>query len=425
MSYYEIKTHNPNQNYTQKPLNNIDILSYRNLIIEFSNNSTFQYAINVLESCTLSNPIEIQIDKKQASTAFYEHIQKHYKTFLKRCIEYMYIYGFVPYVITKDKNNNKYPCVLPHGSFTWQSTLNDIHNKDIDYTGSTLCRYDVKIDNITKQKTKTIYVYEIKAPKHNGYIKSPLHDAIIIHKYFTESLHRANEMDCWNTHAHIVTAYKPTPMATAVDPDRALMDFVNPELANLLAPPNHTARHEIIKEHIEKSENNHLPNIYTLPVDHSMDQLRPLQHTDMTTTYNNYLKSSIASTLHIPAFIMDYTVSSNRHFDASTSKIQGSSSTTKTTCRTFFIELQNICHTLESIAQHAYSKCYNTDTVESKFTLRPEHWIQIESIDDIVKLHQAGLTEDGEFTTINKELVKRVMHTTGITDNSIFKKAKT
>jgi hypothetical protein len=425
MAYYDLESSAPptRQDHDATP-RVMSAHEYQKTLIELTTHPICRYCFSILTHGVLSNDIVTDIEGLQPSRKFNIHIQTHYKPFLRDCVEYMYTYGFIPYTITKTKEGHKIPCILPHGTFTWHTETFGQQDQHIEYTGNGICQYHIHINRDCKKKINKLYVLEVETPRIQPHIPffTPMYQSVKIYKLLTLATERANKMDRWNTSAHIFATYKPTPMATAVDPDRSLMDFVNPELASILTPPNHAVRDNIIRSHIFDNENDHKPNIYTLPVDHTLEQLRPLQNTNMVNDYYNHLKSSISNTLNIPAFIMDFSSSPNKHFDTSNSRVQGNSSTTKTTCRTFFITLQNIATKLEAIARHAYGKCYKCDETEVNFTIDPEHWLHVESIDDVIQMYTAQLLDEAQTKKLTNQILRQTSEQ--VDKERVYKKKK-
>jgi hypothetical protein len=369
-----------------------DEASLQDMCVELTEYPYFRYCLGVIANSTLANDLLVAIDGRPAAAGFSRFVNKHYKPFLRDCVEYMAVYGFVPFVVRRAACGNKLPVILPHGSFSWKVGPRKAA-KGVRYNNDNthILQYNVSLRENAQGVTGTIFVYQHTTPRPSGV--GPLGHVVTDYRYFRDAMRRADELDKWNATPHLFTCYKPSPLAAAVDPERSLMDFVNPELASLLAPPNHDKRDEIIRTHVDDAETCRRPNLYTMPADHTLEQLPSLQTNTNVMNLRTTLHTSIAHCLNIPAFMLEAVPKSNTRFEASSARVQGSSSTTKTSCRTFFTHIKNVSAALEEIAAFAYAGAYPDSKENCMVRVEPEHWLHIESMDDIAALCAAGLLD--------------------------------
>lgn len=421
MQYYDLQSDNHDEPRRTRDAPYSARGSDFNVISDIAMSPTVLYCAGILRNATLSNNITMSLGGKPPSPDFLRFVNEHYREFLKDCILYLHIYGFVPFVIRRTQCRNKIPVVLPHGAFTWQvRPATEAPPKGVHYNAAHIARYTITVHNDYRPLCKTLYVFQREPPllttKHSP-VTTHIAHIVQLYKQMMDAQHRAAQMDAWNTAAHIATTYKPSPQAMAVDPDRSLMDFVHPELASVLAPPNFSARSNAIRAHVHAEEVDHAPNVYTLPVDHNIEQLRPLQHTPMAVDLYQQMRTAVSQTFNIPAFMMDTSPSASRHFDGASSKVQGSSSTTKTTCRSFFLTVKGVCNSLQNAAQFAYHACYGEQSTPAVFTLHPEHWLHIECIDDLLRLHEASLLDEASTHRLANTLLQQATHSTHTQNN--------
>lgn len=390
MAYYSLHASHDAAAAMQRRVGNEASLG--DLCVELTEYPYFRYCLGVITNSTLASDLLVAIDGRPAAAGFVRFVNKYYKPFLRDCVEYMTVYGFVPFVVRRAACGNKLPVILPHGSFTWKvgprkATKGVRYNNDNTH----ILQYNVSLSEDAQGVTGTIFVYQHATPRSSGV--GPLGHVVTDYRYFREAMRRADETDKWNATPHLFSCYKPSPLAAAVDPERSLMDFVNPELASLLAPPNHEKRDEIIRTHIDDAEPCKRPSLYTMPADHSLEQLPSLQIGLSVVSLRTTLHTSIAHCLNIPAFMLESVPRSNARFEASSARVQGSSSTTKTSCRTFFTHIKNVSAVLEEIAVFAYASAYPGSKDKCAVRVEPEHWLHIESMDDITALCSAGLLD--------------------------------
>lgn len=362
----------------------------RNLLWELGTcEPTVLQCFQIIESFCLSNGIHCRIDGELCSKEFEIFLNEEYVEFVRNCLRYFIIYGFVPfYIKTHENGQNQIPEILPHGTFLWTSEVTtDKKNQQI---GNSLVHYRVEITAALKISNDDVHIFACETAHLDinqksilyASVISPMSHVLVDYKNLRQAQIRRARADAWNTSAKIICKYKPT-YRVQEDPSSSLMDFADEDyfqssngLFPRLAATNLWTRDVQIRQQFERPAE-HIPEVYTLPRDHETEQQQMLQsHEDMNFLLSKFQKD-VANVCGIP---YDY-VFSNSSSHETVKK-------TLTSGRIFSSNMTKMCKNVCLLLKHVYEIIYNKKNAE--FSMIPLPKLEIESVQDLKILFDIG-----------------------------------
>ncbi|KAJ1465770.1 hypothetical protein T484DRAFT_3635651 [Baffinella frigidus] len=251
---------------------------------------TLSQAFRIIESKIMHGALQLRVNNIPASPAFLEFATIHYIPFCKNAIRAMFAYGFVPWHFRPLRSGDMVPEVLPAGTFTWSIIKGDAANTSCDYgeDASKTLLYDISLSNTGNNvKREDVFIYESSAPTWNiaqgsrvsASYPSPLAHLIADYKNLRVALKNRAYADEWNSHAHIITkqqtkSFNQDPSSTFLEAGVSVADPIYTyENAQLQL---HT-RDEDIQNMFNKKATAHMPYVYTLPMDVSLEPTMELK----------------------------------------------------------------------------------------------------------------------------------------------------
>ena len=362
---------------------------------------TILRCFNIIESSILNQGVFCKIDDESCSDEFKAFLNEYYTTFIRESVRAMYTYGFIPFYLHQlEKKREKIPVVVPHGTFDWvveaegsDPNLRDKNDTTSVYLGHTLLQYRVQLTVPMRIKNHDIFVFPFISPCYNvsslsvmhATISFPLSHVLVDYKHLRQAQIRRSHADAWNSTAKMICTFKPN-QRVQDDPNASLMDFSDDQGARGLGIPglpflphlaatNFWSRDSQIKQQFERYSA-HVPDVYTLPRDHDIDQQPMLAPCEDIPFLLSKFQHDVAAVLNIPSEMVENKTSSQHD----TIKKTMASSKLFSTNMTF------ICRYLSTLLKAAYEKIYGKDNVE--FTLLPLSRLQIESVEDLKVLHE-------------------------------------
>jgi hypothetical protein len=391
---------------------------------------TFTQAFRIIQTQVLQGDIKLTIDGQMASKDFLRFAQEHYVPFCKAAIKAMFAYGFVPWHFRKIMSGDLVPEVLPAGTFTWSIIQGNTASHDCDYgdDASKSLLYDVKLSsNANALARSDVYIYEVTQPTWNisqgsnvhACYPSPISHIILDYKNLRTAMNNRAHADTWNTQAHIITkqqskTFQQDPSATFLEAGMNSSNQYTYERAQLQL---HT-RDQDIQDMFNKKATAHMPYLYTLPMDVSLEQTQNLTPCADIPFLDNRLKHEISMLTGVPPDLLTNTGRGSAN---------ESSARTRSSTSQFHTSMDNIAQVLQKLLQDIYRRAYHSDTSPSS-SLQTEssekklnkkakkracpdiQWflevappISLDTVDDLVKL-------SGIEGALNSHELRRVVH---------------
>jgi hypothetical protein len=404
------------------------------LLLELVNQEpTLTQAFRIIQTQVLHGDIRLQIDGVPASPAFMRFAEDHYVPFSRDAIKAMFTYGFVPWHFRTLRSGDVVPEVLPAGTFTWSVIQSSAASKGTDYgdDGSKQLLYDVKLlhagDTLRRED---VFIFESCQPTwnvaqgsqiHSSY-PSPLSHLVNDYKNLRTAMSNKAHADTWNTQAHIVTkqqskTFQQDPTATFLEAGVNSNNQYTYEKAQLQL---HT-RDQDIQEMFNKKATGHMPYVYTLPMDVSLEHIPQLVSSADIPFLDARFKHEISMVTGVPSELLTNRGASNE-----------SSTRTRTSSTQFHTSMDTIARTLQRLLKSVYTRAYHnrgpTDrpvmnttnntckqpnerkrkacvprTPDIKWYLEVTPPLALETVDDLVKLASV----EG---ALNPNELRRVVH---------------
>lgn len=387
--------------------------SYSLLLELVHQEPTFTQAFRIIQTQILQGEMKLRVDGCFASKGFMNFARDYYIPFCREAIRAMFVYGFVPWHFRRIKSGDLVPEVLSAGTFTWNIIQSGAAGKECDYgdDASKTLLYDVKLTSAGTDITRAdIFIFEVTQPTWNvaqgsqihSCYPSPLSHIISDYKNLRTAMNNRANADEWNTQAHIITkqqskTFQQDPSATFLEAGVNTSNQYTYEKAQLQL---HT-RDQDIQEMFTKKATSHMPYLYTLPMDVSLEQTQHLTPCADIPFLDARLKHDISMLTGVPAELL-----TNRGGNANESSARTRTSTTQ-----FHTSMDNIAQTIQKLLREIYTRAYHTDTQtgthrftennnkaqktpKTKTRTPPEiQWflevappISLDTVDDLVKL---------------------------------------
>ena len=360
------KTNNSaEQEYTNKRNRSDEYRESFSLLLELVHQEpTFTHAFRIIQTQVLQGHMKLVVDGTEATPAFMEFTREHYIPFCRDAIRAMFTYGFVPWHFRSIRSGDVVPEVLPAGTFTWSIIQSSTANTECDYgddaTKSLL--YDVKLIHTGANiKRADVYIFEVTQPTWNiaqgsqlrSCYPSPLAHVVADYKNMRTAMINRAHADAWNTQAHIITkqqskTFQQDPSATFLEAGMNTNNMYTYEKAQLQL---HT-RDQDIQEMFTKKQTEHMPYLYTLPMDVSLEPVQHLNPCEDIPFLDARFKHEIAMLTGVPAELLTNRGTSNE-----------SSQRTRTSTAQFHTTMDNIAQTIQRLLRDVYRRAYHGDTV--------------------------------------------------------------
>lgn len=411
--------------------------SYALLLELVHQEPTFTQAFRVIQTQILQGEMKLQIDGCPVSSCFMRFANDNYIPFCREAIKAMFAYGFVPWHFRRLISGDAVPEVLAAGTFTWSIIQGGSANKECDYgnDASKSLLYDVKITNAANAvRREDVFIFEATQPSWNisqgshihSCYPSPLSHIITDYKNLRMAMQNRSNADAWNTQAHIITkqqskTFQQDPTSTFLEAGVNTSNQYTYDRAQLQL---HT-RDQDIQEMFTKKATPHMPYVYTLPMDVSLEQTQQLASCVDIPFLDARLKHEISMLTGVPPELL-------------TNKGGGSnesSARTRTSTSQFHTAMDNIAQTIQKLLKDIYRRAYHPDTVEfssiptthalhKKKKRTPDiQWflevappLSLDTVDDLVKLASI----EGAMTSSElRRVVQMLLYGKGIPTGSI------
>ncbi|KAJ1463960.1 hypothetical protein T484DRAFT_1758450, partial [Baffinella frigidus] len=337
--------------------------SYALLLELVHQEPTFTQAFRIIQTQILQGEMKLVVDGCMASRGFMQFARDNYIPFCREAIKAMFTYGFVPWHFRRVKSGDMVPEVLPAGTFTWSIIQGSAANKECDYgnDASKSLLYDVKLTNNGNTMSRAdVFIFEVTQPTWNisqgshihSCYPSPLSHIIADYKNLRTAMNNRAHADAWNTQAHIITkqqskTFQQDPTATFLEASINTSNQYTYERAQLQL---HT-RDQDIQEMFNKKATPHMPYLYTLPMDVSIEPTQHLVPCADIPFLDARLKHEISMLTGVPAELLTNRGVANE-----------SSARTRTSTSQFHTSMDNIAQTIQKLLREIYKRAYHGDT---------------------------------------------------------------
>jgi hypothetical protein len=335
------------------------------LLLELVNQEpALTHAFRIIQTQVLQGEMKLLVDGHETTPAFMEFTREHYIPFCKDAIKAMFTYGFVPWHFRSIQSGDLVPEVLPAGTFTWSIIQNNSANSECDYgdDASKSLLYDIKLLHTGPAIKRTdVFIFEVTQPTWNiaqgsqlrACYPSPLAHLVADYKNMRTAMINKAHADAWNTQAHIITkqqskAFQQDPTSTFLEAGMNTNNIYTYEKAQLQL---HT-RDQDIQEMFTKKATSHMPYLYTLPMDVSLESIPHLSPCEDIPYLDTRFKHEIAMLTGVPAELLTSHGVSNE-----------SSQRTRTSTAQFHTTMDNIAQTIQRLLRDVYKRAYHGNTV--------------------------------------------------------------
>jgi hypothetical protein len=378
---------------------------------------TVVHAIRTLQSQTLHGHIHCRINGRTASLRFLQFVNRHYFKFAEDAIQSAISFGFVPWYKRRLASGDLVPTVLPLGSFSWEVKAASQMKPGLVKTSDRgkVLLYDIALDPAVHNtlRREDVIIHEHTPPAWqvgrytlNASVTSPLQSIVTTYRRLVVALSNRAHADAWNSHAHIITRQATTqptqePTASIFEAGEQVDSIYSYEDCKIQLQ----TRDEDIQNQFTKKVAQHVPYVYTLPVNVGLEQAPVLQPCGDVAFLQEKFKRDVALAFGIPLDVvgLNGTVSSER------SNLQ-----TQQNDHLFHTHVSRFRRMLTGLMEDAYREIYlrgrNTgERVRAEiveFTVVPASGLRLRSVEDIAKLASVeGAIPPNELSRITKELI--------------------
>jgi hypothetical protein len=362
-------------------------------------------AFHIIEAQVLHGEMCVYLRGALLQPKFQRFLNLHYFDFARQALRAMFMYGFVPWRARKLLSGDIVPEVLPAGTFTWSVVPGTSVPKNLLHLyadSSRMLLYDVKIHQVCGDvKREHVHVYDYSAASWDVDKKSfycsqstPLSHVVSDFKKLQHALRNRAHADQWNSQAHIIT--KQSTKMMGQEPTSSVLEAgysVNPVYSYEKCQLQLHSRDDDIQEMFTKKANDHMPFVYTLPMDVSLETMPALTLCEDIDFLDMRFKQNVAFALGIP---YDMLVG-----DGTGGKVSAAVGNNK---ENFKANMNNISNFLQRLMRNVYFSIYHDEQYKKtkqepvnkgeaqvreediEFCLHTAPSLQIENVDELVKL---------------------------------------
>jgi hypothetical protein len=322
---------------------------------------TLAQAFRIIDSKVLHGSLQLRVNNIPASPAFLEFASRHYIPFCRNAIRAMFTYGFIPWHLRSTRSGDLVPEVLPTGTFTWSIIKGNNANEECDYgdDASKTLLYDISLQNTGNGvKRQDVFIFETTPPAWNitqgssvsSSYPSPLAHLIPDYKNLRTALKNSAYADEWNSQAHIIT--KQQTKTCNQDPSSTFLEAgvsaADPIYTYERAQLQLHTRDEDIQDMFNKKATAHMPYVYTLPMDVSLEQTQVLKPCVDVAFLDARFKNDISSLTGIPSELLTGRGMANE-----------SNARTRTSTHQFHAAMDSIAQRLQFLLAEVYRRAYH------------------------------------------------------------------
>jgi len=272
-----------------------DMAESYHLLLELLTSEPFmQECLQLIENMCLSRELDFTIKGKAPSTEFRAFVNKHYYQFLKNAIRQAHGLGFVVWCVRKLPGGDRYPEVLPLGSFTWTVEPDSSGQRSLKY------RIQMAIKEVPFVVTEWVqpsYKVNENSILH-ATVQTPLAHLIEEYRILRETIRRFHHADAWNSTARVIVSSEPKQFNHEASQKEVFetLDFLKGAIET---KKKHTL--SAVEQVFSNNPSNHREMVYELPPHHHIEPtpvLKPIVDLEYMTTK---FRRSVCGLLGIPA----------------------------------------------------------------------------------------------------------------------------
>jgi hypothetical protein len=353
-----------------------DIAESYHLLMELLTSEPFmQECLQLIESMCLSREVNFTVNGQAPAKEFRAFVNRHYYQFLKNAIRQAHGLGFVVWCVRRLPSGDRYPEVLPLGSFTW--------TVEPDESGLRTLRYKVQLIVKEVKHTVTEWIQPSYKVAENSIlhatVQTPLAHLIEEYRILRETTRRFHTADAWNSTARIIVSSEPKQFNHEASQKEVFetLDFLKGAID---ARKRHTLSE--VERVFANTPSNHRELVYELPPHHHIEPtpvLKPIvdiQH--MTSKFRH----SVCSVLGVPSEM----VGADRGGLSGQRETQGG----RTTSRIFQGKMARVCMFLSTLLQEVHQRIYKED---AEYNLIALPRLEVQGIEDLKTLHEIGVLQ--------------------------------
>lgn len=299
--------------------------------------------------------------------------------------------------------------------------LGEHDSKILRYQIRFVCRAPVDVDEVE--------IYEFFQPNYNTTLTSPimstppspLSHLIIDYTSIRRAQMQREYADQWNCKAKMVCSYQP-PHSTGFTlnegaPIIAGNDWGVPQNRSGLESDSHLpvdmecnayTRDAIMENIVSSKHDSHRPVIYTMPKNTRLEGVPKLDLIQDIFKMHSKFAKDISSLMGIPFEMLGGGYSANEGHKKSMDNT-----------RIFTTNMMSVCKHLQRLVGDVYIATYGGDPADVEVTISPTPRIEINSVDDIVKLMELGIVSfDNAIHVSNMLLGIELKHGAGVDVNA-------
>ena len=335
------------------------------------------------------NPIVIMENGQPLQKKLEKHINTNLETFLHGCVEMAHVCGFVAFYIKRENGIPTFKA-LPMGTFTWYTQL--VHDKQ----SSEVIEYHVEYfgGNI-KNDEILIYNYHTPCmlpPLVKGDVLSPLDNVFSYYQQKEIQLKTVVESEKWNMQKHLAITEKidlkdPTTTGLALLDDMRLYNLTGQHTGmqthRLL---NHRTENQSsnatqgtfqwVKTVFQNTEGENQAQTHILPPNTEVHELAPIEYSQLYEYMSAQFENAVFMYFDLAPIAKDKTNSSTA--EQQTSRFQHN-------------KIQAMGRFCQKVIEFAYSQAFKVDLNMVECKIKPMPRLQLDSIDDIKTLTEAGI----------------------------------
>ena len=338
------------------------------LLMELLTSEPFmQECLQLIVNMCLSRELDFTIKGKAPSAEFRAFVNRHYYQFLKNAIRQVQGLCLVVWCVRKLPTGDKYPEVLPLGTFTWTVEQDNSGHRSLKY----------RIQMVIKEVQYTVTEWMQPGFKVNensilhATVQTPLAHLIEEYSILRETTRRYHNADAWNSTARLIVSSEPKQFN-----HEALQKEVFETLDFLKGAISNKKKQTLsdVEQVFSNNPSNHREIVYELPPHHHIEPtpvVRPVVDIECMTTK---FRHSVCGLLGIPSEMVGADKSGQRE-----------SRCGKATSLIFQSKMAHMCMFLSELMKKAHQKIYNE---EASYNLIALPRMEVQGMEDLKILHE-------------------------------------
>jgi hypothetical protein len=362
-----------------------DVAESYHLLLELLTSEPFmQECLQLIENMCLSRELTFTVAGKAPSAEFKAFINKYYYQFLKNAIRQAQGLGFVVWCVRKTPNGDKYPEVLPLGTFTW--------TVEADTSGHRSLKYRIQMSIKEVPFTVTEWIQPGFKINENSIlhatVQTPLAHLIEEYRILRETIRRFHNADAWNSVARVIVSSEPKQFNHEASQKEVFetLDFLKGAIET---KKRHTL--SAVEQVFSNNPSNHREMVYELPPHHHIEPtpvLKPIVDIEYMTPK---FRHSVCGLLGIPAEMVGADRSTQRESRGG-----------RATSRMFQSKMARMCMFLSELMGEAHRLIYRE---EAEYNLIALPRMEVQGIEDLKILHEIGVLQPDHALRLSEVLL--------------------